>query len=109
MTYFTPEHHQFRRVVREFVEQEINPHVDEWEAKELMPLHEVFGKMGALGFLGLEYEPEFGGGGADHFFTVVLAEELGRADHGGKLKSCGDAARGRTPLRTAMAVAGGPR
>ncbi len=83
MSHFTPEHHQFRRVVREFVEQEINPHVEEWEAAQMMPLHDVFGKMGELGFLGLEYEPEYGGGGADHFFTVVFAEEIGRADHGG--------------------------
>jgi citronellyl-CoA dehydrogenase len=82
MTYFTPEHDQFRSVVRAFVEQEINPRVDEWEANEWIPLHEVFAQMGELGFLGLEYEPEYGGGGADHFFTVVLAEEIGRADHG---------------------------
>jgi citronellyl-CoA dehydrogenase len=82
MTWFTDEHRQFRTVVREFVEQEINPRVDAWEEAEWIPLHEVFREMASLGFLGLEYEPEYGGGGADHFFTVVLAEEIGRADHG---------------------------
>jgi citronellyl-CoA dehydrogenase len=82
MAIFTDEHHAFRRVVREFVEQEINPHVDSWEEEGMMPLHEIFKKMGELGFLGLEYDPEYGGQGADHLFTVVLAEELGRADHG---------------------------
>ena len=80
--HFTAEHHQFRALVREFVTNEINPHVDAWEAAEWMPLHDVFGQMAELGMLGLEYEPEYGGQGADHFFTVVLAEELGRADHG---------------------------
>ena len=30
--------------------------------------------MGSLGFLGLEYEPEFAGR-VDHLFTVILAEE----------------------------------
>lgn len=79
---YTDEHHEFRRLVRSFVEQEINPNVSEWEANELIPLHEVFGKMGKLGMLGLEYDPAYGGQGADHLFTVVLAEEFARADHG---------------------------
>jgi citronellyl-CoA dehydrogenase len=48
----------------------------------MMPLHDLFAKMGELGFLGLEYDPEYGGQAADHGFTVVLAEEFGRADHG---------------------------
>ncbi|NND84131.1 MAG: acyl-CoA dehydrogenase [Acidimicrobiia bacterium] len=79
---FTQEHHAFRAMVREFVEKEINPHVDQWERDEEMPLHEVFGKMGALGMFGLEMDPAYGGQGADHLFTLVLAEEMGRADHG---------------------------
>lgn len=79
---FDQEHEEFRRVVRRFIESEINPHVDEWETAGMMPLHEILGSMGSLGFLGLEYDPEYGGQGADHLFTVVLAEELGRADHG---------------------------
>ncbi len=79
---FTPEHHEFRRVVRSFVENEINPRVPEWEEKEWIPLHEVLSEMAKLGLLGLEYDPAYGGQGADHLFTVVLAEELARADHG---------------------------
>lgn len=79
---FTAEHHQFRKVVREFFEREINPHIDGWEEAGMMPLHTIFKQMGDLGFLGLEYDPEFGGQGADHLFTVVLAEEAGRAHNG---------------------------
>ncbi len=79
---FTDEHAAFRRMVREFVQNEINPNVDAWEADGWMPLHEVFGQMAALGMLGLEYDPAYGGQGADHLFTVVFAEEMGRADHG---------------------------
>ena len=79
---FSEEHRMFRQVVRRFVEEEINPRVDGWEEAGEMPLHEVFGQMADLGFLGLEYEPAYGGQGADHLFTVVLAEEFGRADHG---------------------------
>ena len=79
---FSEEHQMFRQVVRRFVEEEINPRVEGWEEAGEMPLHEVFGQMADLGFLGLEYEPAYGGQGADHLFTVVLAEEFGRADHG---------------------------
>jgi citronellyl-CoA dehydrogenase len=79
---FTEEHEAFRQVVRRFVQSEIDPHVDEWEATGMMPLHDLFARMAGLGFLGLEYEPEYGGQGADHPFTVILAEEFGRAEHG---------------------------
>jgi citronellyl-CoA dehydrogenase len=79
---FTEEHQAFRRLVREFVENEINPHVETWEREGMLPLSQLFQHMAKLGFLGLEYDPEYGGQGADHLFTVVLAEEFGRADHG---------------------------
>lgn len=78
----TEEHHAFRSMVRDYVENEINPHIDEWEAAEMMPLHDIFSDMAKLGLLGLEYDPEFGGQGADHMFTVILAEEFGRCGHG---------------------------
>jgi citronellyl-CoA dehydrogenase len=80
---WTPEHEQFRKTVRDFVEKEINPHCDEWEAAGIFPAHELFPKLAAIGGLGLEYDEEYGGQGADHSFTVVLAEELGRADCAG--------------------------
>ena len=79
----TPEHEQFRAVVRDLVEKEINPRVDEWEDAGIFPAHELFPKLAAIGALGLEYDPAYGGQGADHSFTVVLAEELGRADCAG--------------------------
>ncbi len=83
MPRFTAEHEIFRRTVREFVEKEINPHADEWEEAGTFPAHELFKKAAALGLLGVEYDPEYGGGGADHWYTVILGEELGRADCGG--------------------------
>jgi len=83
MVRFTPEHQAFRASVRDFVDREVQPHVDAWEAAGIFPAHELFGKLAKLGALGLEYDPEYGGGGADHLFTVVLCEELGRIDAGG--------------------------
>ncbi|HEX9036288.1 MAG TPA: acyl-CoA dehydrogenase family protein [Ktedonobacterales bacterium] len=75
---FTSEHDLFRQSVRRFVEQELNPHVDEWEEAGIWPAHDVLRKMGDLGFLGLTYPEEFGGLGLDFWYTVVLCEELGR-------------------------------
>lgn len=80
---FTEAHNMFRKTVRDFVEKEINPHVDEWEKAAIFPGHELFKKLGDLGMLGLEYEPQYGGGGVDHSYTLIFAEELGRAEGGG--------------------------
>ncbi|PWW24098.1 citronellyl-CoA dehydrogenase [Geodermatophilus normandii] len=76
---FTPEHHAFRKMVRDVVEREIAPHVDEWERAGTFPAHELFPTLGELGLLGLEYDPAYGGQGADHLFSVVLCEELHRS------------------------------
>ena len=75
---FTEEHELFRASARGLLEREFGPHFDEWERAGAIPLHDVFATMGAAGFLGLEYDPAYGGMGADHSYTVVLGEELGR-------------------------------
>jgi citronellyl-CoA dehydrogenase len=80
---FTQEHEMFRDSVRRFVEQEINPHADEWEEAGIFPAHDLFKKMGDLGFLGLTYPEEYGGLGLDFWYTVVLCEELGKANCSG--------------------------
>ena len=38
---FTQEHEMFRQMVRRFVEEEINPHVDEWEEAGIFPAHDA--------------------------------------------------------------------
>jgi citronellyl-CoA dehydrogenase len=78
----TDEHEAFRASVRSFVDERINPNADEWECAGMMPLHQIFKEMADLGMLGLEYDPKYGGQGADHSFTVVLSEEIGRCSFG---------------------------
>ncbi len=80
---FTAEHELFRTTVRDVVEHHITPHVDEWEAAGCFPAHELFATLGQLGLLGLEYDPAYGGQGADHSYTLIYGEELGRAGCGG--------------------------
>ena len=80
---FTETHEQLRDTVAKFVANDINPYVDEWEAADQFPSHEVFKKMGDLGLLGLRYPEEYGGAGLDMTYSLVLAEELGMIDCGG--------------------------
>ncbi len=94
---FTEEHDQFRALVRSFVEKEINPYADEWEEAGTFPAHELFPKLAAIGGFGLEYDPEYGGQGADHSYTLVLCEELGRADVAGVPMAIGVQAAMATP------------
>ena len=56
----TAEHDQLRRTVARFVDEDINPHVAEWEKAEQFPSHQVFKKMGDLGLLGVKYPEEDG-------------------------------------------------
>ena len=80
---FTHEHEELRRNLTRFIDEEINPHVDEWEAAEIFPAHEVFGKLGRLGFLGLTKPQEYGGAGLDWSYALVMAETLGHVRCGG--------------------------
>ena len=79
---FTPEHEMFRDLVRRFVQDEITPHVDDWEDRGKIP-RELFRRMGELGLLGIEYPTQYGGAEADFWMTVVLTEELARCRSGG--------------------------
>jgi acyl-CoA dehydrogenase len=78
---FGEQHEMFRAAVRSFVEREVMPHVEEWEAAGRMP-KAIFRRMGALGFLGVEYDEKLGGAGADFLTSVVLHEECARSRSG---------------------------
>ncbi len=81
--YFTKEHELVRKAVRDFVNKEINPHVDEWEENGEIPLHTLFKKMGDLGFLGIRYDPKYGGEGMDYWAETAFLEELNHIHCGG--------------------------
>jgi citronellyl-CoA dehydrogenase len=74
---FTAEHAEPRRTLQRFIAAEINPHVDLWEKEGCFPAHELFRKLGRLGFLGLDKPTEFGGQGLDYSYALMMAEELG--------------------------------
>lgn len=78
----THEHDEIRRTLKRFIAEEINPHVDAWEAAEEFPAHEVFKKLGDLGLLGLTKPTDYGGMALDYSYSVVMAEALGDCDCG---------------------------
>lgn len=94
---FTDEHAAFRSSVRSFVSSEIDPHADAWEEAGVFPAHDLFPKAAALGLLGLEYDPQDGGEGADHSFQMIAAEELGRSASAGVAMAIGVQSMMATP------------
>ncbi|MCE3263203.1 MAG: acyl-CoA dehydrogenase domain protein [Pseudoduganella sp.] len=80
---YSHEHLELQRNLKRFIESDINPFVDEWEAAEIFPAREVFRKLGALGMLGVSKPVAFGGLGLDYSYSMAMAEALGHIRCGG--------------------------
>lgn len=79
----TDTHTQMRDSLKKLIDRDINPYVDEWEAEEIFPAHQVFKKLGDAGFLGVSKPEEYGGLGLDYSYSVLMAETLGWIRSGG--------------------------
>ncbi|HEX3005774.1 MAG TPA: acyl-CoA dehydrogenase family protein, partial [Angustibacter sp.] len=73
------DHEDFRAVVREFAEEQVAPHAEEWDREHRFPV-ELVPQMGELGLFGLVVLEEYGGAGGDFTSLCVAIEELGRVD-----------------------------
>jgi acyl-CoA dehydrogenase len=71
----TPERVAFRKVVRDFTEREIVPHLEEWEHSGDVP-RELHRKAGAAGILGAAFPEAAGGGGGDAIEAAIVSEEI---------------------------------
>ena len=78
----THEHKELHRTVVKFVEDELNPHIEEWEAAGIWPAHDVLKRMGDLGLLGVNKPTEYGGMGLDYSYELMFAMALGRCHCG---------------------------
>jgi len=76
---FTEEQQQLRKSVREFAEQEIAPHVMEWDESARFPI-EIVKELGSLGLMGIIFPAEYGGAGMGYVEYVTAIEELSRVD-----------------------------
>ncbi len=79
---YSEEHEAFRATVRQFVQRELKPHIQKWEAAEEFP-RELYGKAAELGLFGLKYEEKYGGSNAGFFFEAVATEEISKCSSGG--------------------------
>ena len=80
---FTHDHEQIRDTLKRYIDEHINPHVDEWEEAGIFPAHQVFKGLGDLGLLGLTKPLAYGGAGLDYSYGMVMAETLGHINCGG--------------------------
>ncbi|MBO0332300.1 acyl-CoA dehydrogenase family protein [Sneathiella sp. CAU 1612] len=80
---YGPEHQELTRSLTKFIDQEINPHVDQWETEGVFPAHELFKKLGQQGFLGVCKPEEYGGLGLDYSYSLAVSETLGHINCGG--------------------------
>ena len=85
---FTEEDHRFRERVRQFVADEVMPHVDEWEKRGMVP-REFFRRCGELGFLGLKFPAAYGGSGRGYVAEAIFIEELSKCGSGGVAAAIG--------------------
>ena len=75
-TVYNSDHEAFRASFRSWLDKEIAPHHEEWEAAGIVP-RDVWLEAGKHGFLGYHVPEEFGGGGVDDFrFGAVMQEEV---------------------------------
>jgi acyl-CoA dehydrogenase len=75
---FETEHEDFRRTARTFMEKEVLPNSEKWDADGIVP-RELWLKAGEAGLLCFDVPEAYGGPGIDDFrFNVILTEEQGR-------------------------------
>jgi acyl-CoA dehydrogenase len=75
---FETEHEDFRRSVRTFMEREVAPYNEKWDAEGIVP-RELWLKAGEAGLLCFDVPEEYGGPGVDDFrYNVVVSEEQTR-------------------------------
>jgi acyl-CoA dehydrogenase len=79
---YQEEHKIFRDSFKKFLEKEINPHVEEWEEKGIVP-RDVWKKLADQGFVCMWVPEEYGGMGADFLYSVIVAEEWAKTNHSG--------------------------
>lgn len=72
----------FHDTIRRFLEHEVAPHYEAWEAAGEMP-RSLWTKLGEAGLLGIDLPEEMGGSGADFAITQLALEEISRQGFGG--------------------------
>jgi alkylation response protein AidB-like acyl-CoA dehydrogenase len=80
--YFSEEHNFFRESFRDFLNKEVVPHIEKWEASGTIDGF-IWKKMGEMGYFGISYPEQYGGLDLDVMYLVIYLEELQRLNSGG--------------------------
>jgi len=72
----------FRDMTKRALEQEVSPHIEEWEAQHAVP-RELWHKLGQAGLLCPDMPEQYGAAGTSPEVTFAVLEELSRMGFGG--------------------------
>src|SRR4030095_17004356 len=75
------EHQQFRETLRRFLERELTPNIERWEAAGIMD-RSFWRQDGELGLLCPGIPERYGGPGGDFLHQLIVSEELGSCPAG---------------------------
>ena len=75
-TIFGEEHETFRRTIRSFLNEEVLPHVPEWEEQGETP-RDIWRRAGEIGLLGTSIPATYGGSDGGFLYDALVIEELG--------------------------------
>lgn len=70
---------QVAQIARDFSQQQIKPHVMEWDETQEFPLH-IFKQLGNLGMMGVLVPEQYGGAGLSYFEYKAIIEEIAKVD-----------------------------
>jgi glutaryl-CoA dehydrogenase (non-decarboxylating) len=76
---FSEEQEMVRKMVRNFVDKEIMPHIGEWDAKSHFEVG-IMKRLAELDLMGVCIPEEYGGSGMDYNTLAIVCEELERGD-----------------------------
>lgn len=77
----TDEQKLFQEAIRAFAAREVAPIAREYDEREEYPV-QVLRRMGELGYLGVPFAEELGGGGGDSIMAALMSEEMGYVSAG---------------------------
>src|SRR6266480_2669535 len=73
----SPEHALLRSTIRDFMEAEVAPEIDEHERGHAFP-SAIVARLGEMGWLGIPVTEEDGGAGMDTLAYAIAVEEISR-------------------------------
>lgn len=81
--FMTPTHHAWRAELRAFVDSQIAPHLDDWDAASDFP-DSLYGEAARQGISGMGFRKDLGGTGenTDLYHRILFAEEFFRLGSG---------------------------